>query len=151
MDYVIYPHSVSVSEVIKLYQISEEDLIEYNDLKYKTTIPGKVKIFLTSKRNKSSSGEKYHEVKDGETIWEIAQKYGINLESLLKRNWLKQGDEPLKGERIQLKGKAPYAPKISKTKPNLTKYRYDKPVIPKVPYASREYKNEERDMTGELN
>jgi LysM repeat protein len=61
------------------------------------------RVYLsTKKRHLRGSKAKWHYVQKGETIYAIAQHYGLKLESLMKRNRLKAGEEPAIGTRISI-------------------------------------------------
>ena len=49
--------------------------------------------------------KKYHYVKEGETMYDISQMYGVRLDKLYWRNMMPDGSQPLVRERIRLKGR----------------------------------------------
>ncbi|MEZ4886069.1 MAG: glucosaminidase domain-containing protein [Chitinophagales bacterium] len=116
---VQYEKTVSLKEIAQSYQITLVDLMAYNDVTDSTLVfSSQIPIFLEAKKSKSANNsEKEHIVEEGETMWEIAQQYGIQLEELLARNYLKQNEEPLTGEILLLRSQAPYPPKIKREKP----------------------------------
>ena len=68
------------------FEMSTRKLLRYNDLNKKHILqPGEL-LYLEKKATKAQKGYKYHIVKQGETLWEISQLYGIKLSSLLNRN-----------------------------------------------------------------
>jgi LysM repeat protein len=71
-------------------------------------------VYLEKKKSRLTSGKKTHRVEPGETMYSIAQRYGIQLTKLTVRNRLYPGEEPLPGEIIVLKGliKVKHRPKI---------------------------------------
>jgi len=85
--------------------ISEDKLILFNDVQNSTSLKAGDYLFLQKKKKKNKEGK--YTVKKEDNIWKIAQKKGIQLASLLKRNKLKAGEEPVAGEKIYLKGKSP--------------------------------------------
>ncbi len=123
---VIYPIETSIQRASIALNTPVKELLKYNDLYSKTAlIPAGTPIYLANKSNKGRSA-KVHSVRKGQTMWLIAQLYGVKLEKLLGRNKMKAGQEPMAGERILLKGKANYPPKIKrpKRKRNTQKYEY---------------------------
>lgn len=79
-----------------------ERLLRYND-KRETTIRGGMHVFLGKKKGKAARGYRYHRVKAGETMYEIAQEYGIRLGRLLRFNYMEVDDVPQAGELIGLR------------------------------------------------
>lgn len=66
-------------------------LRRYNDLQKGDVLQAGDIIYLQSKRNRADSGYYTHTVKAGESLWTIAQKYGVKVSSLMKRNDLDSG------------------------------------------------------------
>ncbi|MBK9255366.1 MAG: glucosaminidase domain-containing protein [Saprospiraceae bacterium] len=80
------------------------DLLEYNE-GYQSKddrIPTGSLIYLQKKKRSYGDKKDMHKVSEGETMFSIAQKYGIRLESLYAKNNMEPGTEPLKGEKISL-------------------------------------------------
>ncbi len=68
------------------FEISTRRLLSYNDLHKRHLLqPGEL-LYLEKKAAKAQKGYKYHIVKQGETLWDIAQLYGIRLGKLLDKN-----------------------------------------------------------------
>jgi hypothetical protein len=78
----------------------EWEIVRYNDLKNRALIPGQI-VYLQPKRN--NAGTAWHVVQDGETLYDISQKYGVRLSALMRRNSLKQDSALQPGTRIKLK------------------------------------------------
>ncbi|MBX7180896.1 MAG: glucosaminidase domain-containing protein [Bacteroidia bacterium] len=80
------------------------EIPRYNEFpKEKKPIEGEI-IYLQPKRRKSNVG--CHSVLSGETIWDIAQHYGIKTKFLLKWNQLDTRQPLQAGQKIKLKKKA---------------------------------------------
>ncbi len=89
-------------------QKTEKKLARYNDLSYHRQIePGDV-LYLRPKKRKA--GVASHQVENGETMWEISQKYAIRINSLYKKNLMEPGTEPKPGVVLYLQGKAAARP-----------------------------------------
>ncbi len=116
---VQYEKPVKLSDLTQTYHITIEELKSYNDLEENAEFfPQYSPIYMEPKKNKpSESHQKEHTVQENETIWSIAQLYGIQLKELLKRNYLKKGQEPRIGETVLLRSQAPYPPMIRREKP----------------------------------
>lgn len=83
--------------------LSNRQIYKYNDLKEGQTIKEGDIVYLKPKRRRGS--EKYHTLKEGETMYMISQQYGIKLKHLYRRNRLEMGEEPLDGTQLYMKGK----------------------------------------------
>lgn len=95
----------SLQSIAEQFDASPEDLVIYNDSRYRATekLENGVIVFLEEKKIQWEGTEKYHTVEASETMFYIAQQYGIKLSSLLSRNGLRKGQEPEEGERIYLR------------------------------------------------
>ncbi len=67
-------------------------------------------IFIQKKRKRYRGKKKYHTVQADETLYDIAQLYGLRLDCLLKKNKIPTSKEAAAGERIYLKRKAKKSP-----------------------------------------
>ena len=65
-------------------------------------------VFLQPKKNRYRGDEEFHVVREGETIFDISQQYGICVDALLKKNLIPKGNEPYPGEKLSLKKKIKY-------------------------------------------
>jgi LysM repeat protein len=63
------------------------------------------RIYLQSKRKKWRGKADYHQVRSGETMYSIAQQYGLKIKSLRNKNRMVENTEPAIGQHIALKRK----------------------------------------------
>lgn len=79
------------------------ELYRYNDLP-RNAIPrvGQI-IYLQPKRNTAEPGFDYHQVKDGESMHSISQRYGIKLQQLFKMNLMSVDEEAVAGTILNLR------------------------------------------------
>ena len=107
---VVIPKGTSYLAFAQEYDIPLSRLFEFNDMEPQETATKDQLLFLQRKRKSGDS--QYHVVAQGETVHDIAQAEGIRLESLMEYNWLAQGLQPMPGEQLYLKKKAPQPPKM---------------------------------------
>ena len=95
-------------------KINLSRLLEYNEMAEDGILNEAQYIYL---QKKSKTGEKdYYIAQEGESIYDIAQKNGIQLQYLLDYNGLKDGDKAIAGTKLFLK-------------PGLRPSGKDKPVL----------------------
>jgi len=86
--------------------ISLKRILKYNEKL--TSGPQSVKpetrVYLQRKRRNHRGKKKWHYVKEGETMFDISQVYGLRLSSLYKKNRMKSSSQAAIGERIKLRG-----------------------------------------------
>lgn len=95
------PNEIATRTAVKLSQV-----LEYNEgLKSRSEklAEGTV-IYLQPKRNSFRGKRKWHYVKEGETMYQISQMYGIKLDRLYDRNLLSSNVQPAVNERIKIRG-----------------------------------------------
>lgn len=85
------------------FEISRHKLLKNNDLKKSHILkPGEI-LYLERKASKAERGYKYHIVKQGESLWEISQLYGIRLSSLLNKNNLPKRYQATTGTKLRVR------------------------------------------------
>ncbi len=85
--------------------ITKDQLLKYNDMIPGEEIVSNMVYYLQSKNNRSKINR--HVTKEGESLWEISQKYGVKKKSLIRKNRLKLGEEPETGRILYLRKKMP--------------------------------------------
>ncbi|MFN0274510.1 MAG: glucosaminidase domain-containing protein [Chitinophagales bacterium] len=109
---VITGENDTPESIAKEHQIKVSNLLKYNDLKPGEDIEAGRNFYLQPKRKKGST--KFHEVKQGETMASISRDEGILLQELYRRNKITQGEEPVTGEKLYLRGTRREPPKTQK-------------------------------------
>lgn len=81
--------------------ITREEFLDYNDMKlYDAIVPGQV-YYVKKKKRKAKVP--YHVVKEGETLWDISQAYGVRLNVLMAKNRLKKPEKLKEGRVLWLR------------------------------------------------
>ncbi|MFT4760099.1 MAG: LysM repeat protein [Paraglaciecola sp.] len=81
-------------------------IIKYNEMLHEpaTLLYRDELVFLQKKRKNFRGTKKWHYVREGETMYNISQLYGIRLKNLYKRNRMPEGTQSEKDERIRIRG-----------------------------------------------
>ena len=95
----------SFENIATYYGIKLRKLLQYNDKKDTSLTIGQY-VFLKKKKNKAARGYEFHRVKPGDTLYLIAQMYGVKLKSLVKFNYIDSNTPLIEGEKIYLRSKA---------------------------------------------
>ncbi len=111
----------TLDDIAKLYRLNTLKVADYNDRGYTPGIKLKenTRIYIQAKRDKWRGRATEHFVRDNQTMFDIAQLYGIQLEKLLTRNGMRNGQEPASGEKIMLKGARRKGDTVTLRDPNL--------------------------------
>jgi len=106
-------HTIVVNEgdtyqsLTKELKLKDWELASYNDIDKNKALRENEIMYVEAKYKKASRAHKKHVVEKDDTMHYIAQKYGLKLKPLLKRNRMKPGDEPASGQTIYLHKKRP--------------------------------------------
>lgn len=103
VQYVELSQSDTFQSIASEFHLMLWELYKYNDLAQDADISDLSYVYLRPKRNRAHPDCETHEVKRGETLWDIAHAYGVKLSKLEKRNGLTNGEEPEAGSIIELR------------------------------------------------
>jgi membrane-bound lytic murein transglycosylase D len=92
-----------VASIAKENSVRDRHIRKWNDLPSDYELKGGEAVFLKPKRRKASVEN--HVVADGESMWEISQKYGIKLKVLYRKNRMEMGTQPAPGQKIEMQSK----------------------------------------------
>lgn len=98
LDLIIFDSSFNINEISAKKNISVKNLLQYNDLENEQMPTLGQNFFLQPKLNNNSKG--IHEVKTGQSLYDISQMYGVTVHSIRKLNKLEAWQQPQVGEFI---------------------------------------------------
>ena len=106
-DYVLVKPGDTYESLTRELNLLPWELAMFNEIdKTKPLISGS-ELFLQPKRMRAARGYDFHIVQDGETMYLVAQHYGIKLKQLYEKNRMKEGEEPAVGTKLWLRRKKP--------------------------------------------
>ena len=91
----------SFSTIARDLDIYTWQVYKYNDLKKDDNLKEGQMLYIQKKKRKAT--QKYHIAKANESIYSIAQLYGVQLKIILKKNKLELSDSILVGQQIKLR------------------------------------------------
>jgi flagellum-specific peptidoglycan hydrolase FlgJ/LysM repeat protein len=97
----------TLEDVARAFRLNTQKVVEYNDRGYPPGVRLKpnTRIFIQKKAEKWHGRSTEHTVREGQTMFDIAQVYGIRLDKLLEMNGLRRGQEPETNETVRIRGK----------------------------------------------
>lgn len=101
---------LSFLSLAQQYNIPLARIFDFNELPVTEALASDQLIFLQRKRK--TGIDEFYKVVPGESLYDIAQKQGIRLESLRELNFLGPDDRPAPGENLNLRKKAGAMPKL---------------------------------------
>lgn len=102
---------ISFLKVAEEHHLSLHRLFEFNDMAPQDVSSKGQLLYLQRKRKVGA--QEFHQVEEGETLYDIAQVEGLRLQSLLEYNQLTAGMKPAVGEKLYLTSDAPGAPRLT--------------------------------------
>lgn len=103
IDYIIVNKGDTYLGLSEEFKLLPFELARYNEIERNAPLDSGQVLYIQPKRNKASVEFKYHTVKEGETMYQISQMYGIKLHKLYQKNLMKEGTEPSPGDVISLR------------------------------------------------
>lgn len=103
INYIIVENGdtyIALTEELKLLPF---ELARYNEIERNAPLDSGQVLFIQPKRNKASVEFPAHTVIAGETMYQIAQMYGIKLDVLYLKNLMEKGTEPTVGTVLSLR------------------------------------------------
>lgn len=103
IKYIKVKEGDTYQQITRDYNMNLWQILKYNDLNKSDVLKAGDIIYLQPKKSKAA--EEFHIVKEGETMRDISQFYGVKLKKLYKKNNLIVGTQPNVGDKIHLKNK----------------------------------------------
>ena len=85
------------------FSLKASTIYRYNDVEPGTKPEEGSIVYIQRKRGSAPRGNDLHTMKKGESLWSVAQWYGIRLNALYRKNRMKRGEEPVPGQQISLR------------------------------------------------
>lgn len=103
VPYILAGDMDTYESLAEEYNLFTKELLRYNDLKDPVDlVPGTV-VYLQRKKAKAQKHMEIHIAVDGDTYYDIAQKYGVRMKKLFKYNDYRDGDILHTGDEIFLR------------------------------------------------
>lgn len=85
------------------YNLFTREILKFNDLEADAELlPGTV-VYLKPKKKSAAKGVEKYVVEEGESLRDIAQRYGVRLASMLRLNGFEKGYVPREGDVVLLR------------------------------------------------
>jgi len=87
------------------FSMKEWEIYKYNDVETGARLEAGSIVYIQGKRGSAPRGNDIHIMKQGESLWSVAQWYGVRLNALYRKNRMSQGDVAKPGQQISLRKK----------------------------------------------
>jgi LysM repeat protein len=103
VQFIIVKDGETKEKIENEFQLLKWELSRYNELKSDfVPVPGQM-LYLQPKRDKAEAGNEFYTSVNGDTMYKIAQQFGVKLKSLYEMNRMEDGAEPVAGSKIWLR------------------------------------------------
>jgi hypothetical protein len=99
---ILYPGE-TISSISMKYNIPKNKILEYNETASETDICEGDIVFLERKKRRFQGAQDFYRVKAGDSLYGIAQQFGLTTSSLAKMNNKDLFSPLIEGEKLQLK------------------------------------------------
>lgn len=99
---LLYP-GMTLASVAMKYDISQQKLLEYNEVTSADDLHEGDIVFLEKKKKKFTGARDHYYAREGDTLYSISQQFGIRLSSLARMNQLDLFTPINPGMKLQLK------------------------------------------------
>jgi LysM repeat protein len=107
IQYIVARQNDTREKIEKELNLLKWELPKYNELENDFSVsPGQL-LYLQPKRDKAEAGKEIHVVKEGETMYQISQIYGIKIRKLYMMNRMEEGSQPGIGQKLWLRSLKP--------------------------------------------
>lgn len=107
IQYIIVKDGESREKIEKEFQLLKWELPKYNELNEDFVPVAGQLLYLQPKRDKADPGKEFYTTAEGDTMYQLSQKFGIKLKSLYELNRMEFGDEPEPGKKLWLRSMKP--------------------------------------------
>jgi LysM repeat protein len=101
--YIIAKPGDTYASISNEFELLPWELRKYNELDEGAKIDSGQVLYIQPKRKRAEAGKKTHVVREGETMYDISQLYGIKLAELYKKNLMEEGTEPAVSQTLHLR------------------------------------------------
>jgi len=101
--YVISEKGDTYAGIAEEFHLFQKELLTFNDLSHGKEIEEGTTVYVERKKGKSARGIKTHLFVEGDTMYDISQRYAVRLQKIYKRNNMTPGTEPEPGTTIYLR------------------------------------------------
>lgn len=102
VTYIIAESYDTYASLAEEFRLFRKEIARFNDSEESRRLTAGETVYLERKRNRSARHLDKHFVEEGETMWEISQRYAVRLKRLYKYNNMTPGTEPAAGAIIKL-------------------------------------------------
>ena len=102
VTYILAEGYDTYETLAKEFRLFRRELLRFNDMREEIPIVAGQVIYLEKKSTRSAKFLEMHVAEEGETMYDLSQRYAVRLRNLYMYNGMKEGEEPVPGQKIYL-------------------------------------------------
>ena len=103
VPFVYAEEGETYESIARSYRLFRKEILKFNDLKEDAELlPGTV-VYLQKKKKASHPGLDRYVVEEGQTLWEISQRFAVRMKNLCRLNGIEEGYVLREGDVLQLR------------------------------------------------
>ena len=103
VPFVYAEEGETYESIARSYRLFRKEILKFNDLKEDAELlPGTV-VYLQKKKKASHPGLDRYVVEEGQTLWEISQRFAVRMKDLCRLNGIEEGYVLREGDVLQLR------------------------------------------------
>ena len=103
VPFVYAEEGETYESIARSYRLFHKEILKFNDLKEDAELlPGTV-VYLQKKKKASHPGLDRYVVEEGQTLWEISQRFAVRMKDLCRLNGIEEGCVLREGDVLQLR------------------------------------------------
>lgn len=106
---IVIETKTTPKKIAEKYNVSLDDILSYNEMEEGDVFNAGDRVYFAHKKKVGDT--ETHTVKQGESMWQIAQQHGMKIHKLYEKNRMKLNEQAQAGETIYLQQKRSVAPR----------------------------------------
>lgn len=103
VEYVVPKAGDTFEKIASLFDVPVKKLYKFNDVAFGAALDEGERVFLQRKQKQYIGSELYHTAEEGETLREVAQRYGVRVAKLATLNRLSSDAALHEGQHVKLR------------------------------------------------
>ena len=103
VPFVYAEEGETYESIAKSYRLFHKEILKFNDMKEDSELlPGTV-VYLQKKKKAAHPGLDRYVVEEGQTLWEISQRYAVRMKNICRLNGISEDHVLREGDVLQLR------------------------------------------------
>ena len=102
VPYIISEENDTYGFLAREYNLFKSEILNFNDLQHDERLAAGTRVYLSKKKTAAARHLDKHVVEEGDTMYDLSQRYAVQLKYLCQYNNMRMDDRPVPGTIIRL-------------------------------------------------